>query len=164
MWFCPNNSLFRNVCYLKSTNTCLQSVRAFPVLSSSSWLLCPLMQGTYCSLHYCNADCKGKGLRGSRNPNLWSRVTSALSYHFNGPWHYNGSVPARIKELFVSDTWLLWPSHKQPWWIPEAFGTEMFISLVPKQTRRASLHRTLKWMLLSCHCTDDERTISGCCM
>lgn len=46
-----------NECYPKSTNTsharkvCMQSVKAFPALLSSSWLVCPLKLGTCCSLH-----------------------------------------------------------------------------------------------------------------
>lgn len=65
------------------------------------------------AVHCINADCSlplKVRARGYLSPNLWSRVTSALSYRFNVPWHCNGSVPAPIKEQFVAEaedyTWL----------------------------------------------------------
>ena len=103
--------------------------------------------------HCIHANCSLK-VKAWGHLHLWSRVTSAVCYRSNVPWHSNGSVPVRIKELFVAHaedytTWLL--CHHSL--IAEAFRTKMCISLVPKQTRHAS---TQPWNANLCICLGYE--------
>ena len=147
-----NNSLcrewmFPQIFHMQERFACNQSRHFLHYFHSADWHA----RGKYDSLHYCNADC-GLPLKvkawGYLNPNLWSRVTSAQSYHFNVPWHTNGLSPSADQSAVCGRHWRLhlaaMPFSQQPRQIPEAFRTKMCISLVPKQTRCASLNTTLK--------------------
>lgn len=78
--------------------------------------------------------------RGYLTPNLWSRVTSAVSYRFNVPWHSNGSVPAPIKEHFVaeaedytSDLAAMREWHRSQVWSPRPRGPRCLSARYPNK-------------------------------
>lgn len=101
------------------------------------------------AVHCIHVDCslplKVK-TRGYLSPNLWSRVTSVLSYRFNVAWHCNGSVPAPIKEHFVAEakdyTWLRCHSFIAAKTDPKGFqGRDVYRSYT--QTNKTCVKQTL---------------------